>query len=77
MAQKKLVRSANKMLAGVLGGIAEYFNVDATMVRICYVALTVFSAGFPGILLYIIMLLLMPEQGPKDNDNIEEAEVVK
>ena len=75
MSQKKLVRSSNKMLAGVLGGIAEYFGVDATVVRIAFVALTIFSAAFPGLLLYIIMLLLMPEKGP--NDDIPEAEVVE
>ena len=62
MAEKKLMRSAtNKVLGGVLGGIAEYFEMDATLIRICYVALTIFSAGFPGLLLYIIMLLLMPK----------------
>ena len=61
MATKKLTRSTNKVLAGVCGGIAEYFEVDATLIRIAYAALTIFSAGFPGVLLYIIMLLLMPE----------------
>lgn len=62
MAEKKLMRSANnKVLGGVLGGIAEYFEMDATLIRICYAALTIFSAGFPGLLLYIIMLLLMPK----------------
>ncbi len=60
MEEKKLTRSANKMLAGVCGGLAEYFNIDPTIVRICYVALSIFSAGFPGLLLYIIMALLMP-----------------
>ena len=59
--EKKLTRSANKVLAGVCGGIAEYFEIDVTLVRICYAALTIFSAGFPGILLYIVMLLLMPK----------------
>lgn len=60
MEAKKLTRSANKMLAGVCGGIAEYFDIDPTLVRVCYAALTIFSAGFPGVLLYIIMLILMP-----------------
>ena len=59
--EKKLTRSTNKILGGVCGGIAEYFEVDPTVIRICYAALTVFSAAFPGILLYIIMLLLMPQ----------------
>ena len=62
MEQKKLTRSANKMVAGVCGGLAEYFGLDVTLVRVIYVALTIFSAAFPGILLYLIMMLLMPEQ---------------
>ncbi len=61
MAEKKLKRSANKMLAGVCAGLAEYWDVDPTVVRVVYAALTVFSAGFPGVLLYIIMALLMPQ----------------
>ena len=61
MAEKKLMRSTNKMLAGVCAGIAEYLDVDPTMVRVVYAALTIFSAGFPGVLLYIIMALLMPQ----------------
>ena len=61
MATKKLTRSTNKVLAGVCGGIAEYFEVDPTLIRIAYAALTIFSAGFPGVLLYLVMLLLMPE----------------
>jgi phage shock protein C len=59
--QKKLTRSTNKVLGGVCGGIAEYFEIDPTLIRICYAALSIFSAGFPGILLYLIMLILMPE----------------
>ena len=62
MEQKKLTRSANKMVAGVCGGFAEYFGLDATLVRVIYVALTIVSAAFPGIILYLIMMLLMPEQ---------------
>ncbi len=61
MAEKKLTRSNNKVLAGVCGGIAEYCDVDPTMIRIAYAALTIFSACFPGILLYFVMLLLMPQ----------------
>ena len=75
MAQKKLTRSTNKVLGGVCGGIANYFDVDPTLVRILYVALSFFSAAFPGILLYIIMLLLMPEANK--NDRYEDAQVVE
>jgi phage shock protein C len=60
--EKKLFRSNNKMLAGVCAGIAEFFNLDPTLVRIAYVIVSIFSAGFPGILLYIILMLIMPRQ---------------
>lgn len=60
--KKKLYRSkTDKMLCGVLGGLAEYLNVDATLIRILYAALSVFSAGFPGIVLYIICAIVIPE----------------
>lgn len=75
MTTKKLTRSSNKVLGGVCGGIAEYFDVDPTIVRVCYAALSFFAAGFPGILLYIVMLLLIPEKDSKDN--IPDAEVVE
>jgi len=61
METKKLTRSKNKMLGGVCAGIAEYFNLDPTLVRIGYVLLSVFSAAFPGILAYIVMLIIMPQ----------------
>ena len=59
--EKRLTRSTNKVLAGVCGGIAEYLEIDPTLVRVAYAALSIFSAGFPGVLLYIIMLILMPQ----------------
>lgn len=58
--QKKLTKSNNKSLAGVCAGIAEYFDLDPTVVRVAYVALSLFSAAFPGVLLYIILALVMP-----------------
>ncbi|MFZ4581215.1 MAG: PspC domain-containing protein [Paludibacter sp.] len=60
--EKKLFRSNNKMLAGVCAGIAEFFNLDPTLVRIAYVIVSIFSVAFPGILLYIILMLIMPQQ---------------
>ena len=73
--ERKLMRSSNKILAGVCGGIAEYFDVDPTIIRICYAALSLFSAGFPGLILYIIMMLIMPEKDK--NDRFEDAQVVE
>ncbi len=61
--EKRLYKSqTNKMLGGVLGGIGEFFDIDPTLVRIGYVCLSVFSACFPGLLLYIIMYFIMPKQ---------------
>ena len=58
--EKKLRRSRNSMIAGVCAGIAEYFNLDPTLIRVGYVILSVLSAGFPGLLVYIILILVMP-----------------
>ena len=59
--EKKLYKSeTNRMLAGVCGGIAEYFNIDPTLVRLGWV---VFCAlGGSGLLAYIIMAIIMPSR---------------
>lgn len=62
MSTRKLTKSArDKMVAGVCGGIAEYFGIDATLVRVAYVILSVLSTGFPGLLVYIILAFVMPD----------------
>ena len=53
--------SKHRMIAGVCGGIAEWLGWDPTWVRVLYVLISFFSAGFPGILVYIILLFVMPE----------------
>ncbi len=59
---KRLKRSYNdRMIAGVCGGLAEYFDLDSTLVRVGYVLLSVLSAGFPGLLVYIVLWLIIPE----------------
>ena len=57
---KRLTRSNNKMIGGVCAGLAEYLDIDPTIVRIVWVLMVLF-AGF-GILLYIILWLIMPKQ---------------
>ncbi|MGB2985388.1 MAG: PspC domain-containing protein [Phycisphaerae bacterium] len=52
----------NRHIAGVCGGIAEYFGLDPTMIRVVYVLLSIFSVAFPGILVYIILWVLIPER---------------
>lgn len=59
--EKKLTRStSDKVVAGVLGGVAEYFGFDITLVRLLFVLVAIFSAAFPGLLIYIIMWVVMP-----------------
>lgn len=58
---KKLKRSrTDKMLGGVLGGIARHYELDATVLRIIYVLVSLFSAAFPGIIVYLILWVLIP-----------------
>ena len=61
--KKRLTKSQNKILAGVLGGIANYFDLDPAWVRIIGAALILFTGIFPGIALYIIAAMVMPEPG--------------
>ena len=51
----------NRMIAGVCGGIAESLGWDVTMVRLLYVLVSIFSAAFPGLLVYLILWLVAPE----------------
>jgi phage shock protein PspC (stress-responsive transcriptional regulator) len=51
-----------KIIAGVCGGIANWLGWDPTLVRLGYVVLTVLSAAFPGILIYILLWILMPQE---------------
>jgi phage shock protein C len=58
---RRLTRSnRNKMIAGVCGGLAEYLNVNPTVMRVLYVLASVMSVAFPGILAYIVLMFLMP-----------------
>jgi len=60
---KKLYKSKdNKIIAGVMGGLGEYFGVDPVLFRVGYLLLAVFTAIFPGIVAYIFMALVMPSK---------------
>lgn len=59
-----LARSRDdRMIAGVMGGIARRFGWNSTLVRVLYVVLSVCSAAFPGILVYLLLWLLIPNDG--------------
>ena len=61
MSDKRLYRSSTKyMLAGVCGGIAEYFNIDPTLIRLAWIILTCMGFG-TGIIAYIIAAIVIPK----------------
>jgi phage shock protein C len=59
---KKLYRTEPRILGGVLAGFAEYIYADKTIVRLVYVLVSLLSAGFPGLLVYIIAWIVIPEK---------------
>ena len=50
------------LIAGVCGGIAKWLGLDPTIVRVIYAALTLLSAAFPGVIIYILLWILMPRE---------------
>ncbi len=57
---RRLFRSNDRMLGGVCAGLADYFDLDPTLIRIAYLVLSVLSVAFPGILVYIILWIVIP-----------------
>lgn len=61
---RPFVRSRHdRMLAGVIGGIAQRYGWNSTLLRAIYVIVSIASAAFPGIIVYLLLWLLMPEEG--------------
>ena len=52
---------SDRWIAGICGGIGDYFDVDPALVRLVYMLLTFFSAGFPGVMIYLVLWLVMPK----------------
>jgi phage shock protein C len=69
--KKKLMRSRDeRMIAGVCGGIAEYFDVDPTVIRLAFIVGTLL--GGPGLIAYIVCLILMPLE-PEDQSSLTQT----
>lgn len=63
LAMKKLHKIRNnKVLAGVIGGVGEYFELDPVILRLAWVLITVFTGFVPGIIAYIIAAFIVPEK---------------
>lgn len=62
---RRLTRSrSDRMLAGVCGGIAEYLNMDPTLVRVLVVVIALITAAFPVAIIYLILMMVIPEAQP-------------
>lgn len=67
---QKLYRSeTNKVIAGVAGGLGEYFNIDPTIIRIIFILLTIF--GGSGLIIYIVLWLVIPSKSATINNSSE------
>lgn len=65
MSERRLRRSPDqKMLGGVIGGVAEYFDRDPVLLRLLYILVSVISAAFPGIFVYLILWIVIPLRKP-------------
>lgn len=75
---KKLYKSTNnKMLSGVCAGFADFIGIDPTIVRVIYALVSFFTGGFPGVIIYIMLAIIIPEDnGMIDTDatNHDEEE---
>lgn len=63
MNQQRLTRSRSKVIAGVCAGLANWLGWDVALVRILYLVVSILSAGFPGTIVYIVLWIVMPEEG--------------
>jgi phage shock protein C len=72
MKNKKLYRNnEDSVIAGVCGGLADYFEIDVTLVRVIFVLLLI--GGGSGFLIYLVLWLITPIKGEKETDFKEEA----
>lgn len=64
MENTRLLRrsSQDRMIAGVMGGAAQFFGLDPNLLRVIYVIGSVMSAAFPGILVYVLLWLVIPDE---------------
>jgi phage shock protein C len=63
------------MIAGVVSGLANYFDLDVTLARVLYVAISVCSAAFPGVLVYVLLWILMPQEEYSAQGRADEIKV--
>lgn len=57
---------SNRMIAGVVAGLARYFGINVTLARVLYVLISICSAAFPGMLVYVIFWIVTPQEDEVD-----------
>jgi phage shock protein C len=63
MEQKRLYRSrTNRVIAGICGGVGEYLKMDPTIIRLIWVLIVLFTGIFPGVIIYLIAMVVIPEE---------------
>ncbi len=62
MENQPLIRTRRKIIAGVCGGLARRFGIDPLWMRLIYVLVSIASAAFPGILVYIFLWVIIPSE---------------
>ncbi|MGN1279815.1 MAG: PspC domain-containing protein [Limosilactobacillus sp.] len=72
--KKRLTKSKDKVFLGVCGGLANYFHVDPTIVRLIVLVLLVMTGFFPIGLIYLVAALIMPDADSKGDDHVVEGE---
>ncbi|MEK7564401.1 MAG: PspC domain-containing protein [Patescibacteria group bacterium] len=61
--EKRLYKSEdNKIIAGVIGGIGEYYNTDPTLLRLAYLLIAIVTAVFPAIIAYLVACIIVPSK---------------
>ena len=75
MTNKRLYKSStDKKLCGVCAGIANFFNIDPTIIRVLYAVAAIFTTGFPFTLLYIILAFILPEDNGEIDTDISKKD---
>lgn len=73
MQQKRLYRSkTNRIFAGVCGGVGEFFDIDPTVIRLVWLLVVIFTGVFPGVIAYIIAVLVVPEERVRVHEHGQE-----
>ena len=69
MMKRLYLSSTDKKLTGLCGGLAEYFNIDSSIVRIAWIILTVATGVFPGVVAYIVGAIVVPAHPERKIDS--------